>query len=110
MRPHFPLAKAMLWPGAPQSVQTVTGLGSFMRWYGAFYQLNQSDGCVRFYLMMRGILGGFRQASLSACSTASALPGTGSPGLDMPKMRILFTRILLIPSTSDSSRRGFAAL
>jgi hypothetical protein len=31
MRPHFPLANTMLWPGVPQRVQIVTGLGRFMR-------------------------------------------------------------------------------
>jgi hypothetical protein len=31
MRPHFPLANMMLWPGVPQRVQIVTGLGRFMQ-------------------------------------------------------------------------------
>ena len=91
MRPHFPLAKAMLWPGAPQSVQTVTGFGSFMRWYGHSTTLWSPLLCERVQL---------RQL----------LPVTGSPVLAIPKVRMLFTRILLIPSTSDSSRHAFAAL
>jgi hypothetical protein len=46
MRSHFPLAKAMLRPGAPHFVQDVTGLGSFIRFDAAFYHLNRFDGCL----------------------------------------------------------------
>ena len=44
MRPHFPLAKIMLWPAVPQRVQIVTGLGRFMRLDSTFYHLNRFVG------------------------------------------------------------------
>jgi hypothetical protein len=37
------LAKIMLWPGAPQRVQIVTGLGRFMRLDSAFHHLNREE-------------------------------------------------------------------
>ena len=34
MRPHLPLARAMLYPAAPHFVQEVTGLGRFIMGLG----------------------------------------------------------------------------
>jgi hypothetical protein len=43
-RPHFRLARPMLYPGVPQSVQDVTGLGRFIK--GLLVQYNTQERSV----------------------------------------------------------------
>jgi len=78
MRPHFPLAKIMLWPAVPQRVQIVTGLGRFMRLDSTFYHLNRFVGerAARFHLhVVMGIGGSIENGGRSDCRQTDAPRG-----------------------------------